>query len=147
MTCQRAGRKTCYYGETGKNANTRGGEHRAACRLENEENALYKHCQLEHGGMQAEFSIRVAGRISSCLVRQVNEAVRIGISDAECLMNSKSEFHQAPLVRLVATTGLQDEQEERLDAVRGREEEEAEQEGGIVGRDMAHSDIVVAYND
>ena len=35
-------------------------------------------------------------------------------------MNSKSEFHQAPLVRVVATTGLQDEQEERLDAVRGR---------------------------
>ena len=122
VTCQRAGRKTCYYGETGKNAYTRGGEHRAACRLENEENALYKHCQLEHGGMQAEFSMRVAGRFSSCLVRQVNEAVRIGMSDAECLMNSKSEFHQAPLVRVVATTGLQDEQDERLDgvSVRGR---------------------------
>ena len=102
---------------------------------------------MPHGGMQAEFSMRVAGRFSSCLVRQVNEAVRIGMSDAECLMNSKSEFHQAPLVRLVATTGLQDEQEERLDDVRGREEEEAEQEGGIVGRDMAHSDILVAYND
>ena len=27
VTCQRAGRKTCYYGETGKNAYTRGGEH------------------------------------------------------------------------------------------------------------------------
>ena len=77
-------------------------------------------CQLEHGGMQAEFSMRVAGRFSSCLVRQVNEAVRIGMSDAECLMNSKSEFHQAPLVRVVATTGLQDEQDERLDGVRGR---------------------------
>ena len=66
--------------------------------------------------------MRVAGRFSSCLVRQVNEAVRIGMSDAECLMNSKSEFHQAPLVRVVATTGLQDEQDERLDGVnvRGR---------------------------
>ena len=62
--------------------------------------------------------MRVAGRFSSCLVRQVNEAVRIGMSDDECLMNSKSEFHQAPLVRVVATTGLQDGQEERLDAVR-----------------------------
>ena len=120
VTCMRAGRKTCYYGETGKNGYTRGGEHKAACRLENEENALYKHCQLEHGGMQAEFSMKVSGRFSSCLVRQVNEAVRIGMSDDECLMNSKSEFHQAPLVRVVATTGLQDEQEERLDAVRGR---------------------------
>ena len=42
VTCQRAGRKTCCYGESGKNGYTRGGEHRAACRLKNEENALYK---------------------------------------------------------------------------------------------------------
>ena len=94
VTCQRAGRKTCYYGESGKNGYTRGGEHRAACRLKNEENALYKHCLLEHGGMQAEFSMRVSGRFSSCLVRQVNEAVRIGMSEDDCLMNSKAEFHQ-----------------------------------------------------
>ena len=119
VTCQRAGRKTCYYGESGKNGYTRGGEHRAACRLKNEENALYKHCLLEHGGMQAEFSMRVSGRFSSCLVRQVNEAVRIGMSEDDCLMNSKAEFHQAPLVRVVATTGLQDGQEERLEAARG----------------------------
>ena len=119
VTCQRAGRKTCYYGESGKNGYTRGGEHRAACRLKNEENALYKHCLLEHGGMQAEFSMRVSGRFSSCLVRQVNEAVRIGMSEDDCLMNSKAEFHQAPLVWVVATTGLQDGQEERLEAARG----------------------------
>ena len=78
-----------------------------------------KHCLLEHGGMQAEFSMRVSGRFSSCLVRQVNEAVRIGMSEDDCLMNSKAEFHQAPLVRVVATTGLQDGQEERLEAARG----------------------------
>merc|ERR1712016_50216 len=60
VTCQRAGRKTCYCGESGKNGYTRGGEHRAACRLKNEENALYKHCLLEHGGMQAEFSMKVS---------------------------------------------------------------------------------------
>ena len=47
------------YGESGKNGYTRGGEHRAACRLKNEENALYKHCLLEHGGMQAEFSMKL----------------------------------------------------------------------------------------
>ena len=94
MTCQRAGRKACCYGESGKNGYTRGGEHRAACRLKNEENALYKHYLLEHGGMQAEFSMRVSGSFSSCLVRQVNEAVRIGMSEDDCLMNSKAEFHQ-----------------------------------------------------
>ena len=30
---------------------------------------------------------------------------------ADILLNSKSEFHQAPLVRVVALTGLQDKQE------------------------------------
>ena len=42
--------------------------------------------------------------------RQVNEAVRIEISTADCIMNSKAEWHQAPLVRVVPVTGLQEEQ-------------------------------------
>ena len=46
----------------------------------------------------------------SCLVRQVNEAVRIEMSRADCVMNSKSEFHQAPLVRVVPVNGLVEEQ-------------------------------------
>ena len=46
----------------------------------------------------------------SPLVRQVNEAVRIVISKADCIMNSKTEFHQAPLVRIVPMAGLQEEQ-------------------------------------
>ena len=47
---------------------------------------------------------------NSCLGRQVHEAVRITRTEAEIILNSKSEFHQAPLVRVVATTGLQEEQ-------------------------------------
>ena len=46
----------------------------------------------------------------SCLVRQVNEAVRIEMSTADCVMNSKSEFHQASLVRVVPVNGLVEEQ-------------------------------------
>ena len=51
------------------------------------------------------------GVFKSCLTRQVNEAVRIGMSKADCVLNSKSEFHQAPLVRVVPVTGLIEEQE------------------------------------
>ena len=47
-------------------------------------------------------------------MRQVNEAVRIEMCNADCLMNSMAEFHQAALVRVVPTTGLLDEQEERV---------------------------------
>ena len=99
-------------GETGRNGYTRGNEHLDALRLEDEENPLWKHCLVEHGGVKAVFSMKVVGRFYSCLVRQVNEAVRIEMSEADCVMNSKAEFHQSPLVRVVPVTGLQQEQGE-----------------------------------
>ena len=49
------------------------------------------------------------------LVRQVNEAVRIEMSNADCILNSKAEFHQAPLVRVVPVTGLLEDQEAGAD--------------------------------
>ena len=49
--------------------------------------------------------MKVDGIHRICLVRQVNEAVRIMISEAGRVMNSKSEFHQALLVRVVPTSG------------------------------------------
>ena len=48
----------------------------------------------------------------SPLMRQVNEPVRISSSRADMLLNSKNKFHQAPLTRLVALTGLQGDQGE-----------------------------------
>ena len=76
-TCLLAGKKVKYLGESGRNGYTRGAEHQAALRLENEENPLWKHCMLEHDSVWADFSMRVCGIFHSCLVRQVNEAVRI----------------------------------------------------------------------
>ena len=46
------------------------------------------------------------------MARQVNEGVRIKRSKAACVMNSKSEFHQHPVVRVVPMRGLQQEQGE-----------------------------------
>ena len=74
---------------------------------------------VEHGGTRAEFSMKVVGIFYSCLVRQVNEAVRIEMSVADCIMNSKTEFHQSPLVRVVPVSGLQEEQGEGLDPRHG----------------------------
>ena len=110
LTCQMDGMCTSYEGETARNAFTRGIEHRDALRLEDEENALWKHCLVQHGGIKAKFSMKVIKVHRSPLVRQVNEAVRIIISKADCIMNSKTEFHQAPLVRIIPVTGLQEEQ-------------------------------------
>ena len=114
-TCRRAGKASWYDGETGCNSYTRGKQHAAALRLEDEENALWKHCLVEHEGVKAEFSMKQTNVFNSCLARQVNEAVRIEMSTADCVMNSKAEFHQAPLVRVVPVTGLLEEQEAGAD--------------------------------
>ena len=72
---------------------------------------------------------------STCLDRQVNEMVRIGGTRAEVVLNSKSDFQQAPLVRLVATTGLLEEQSSSLEAG-GRQWQELGQQGrgGVTAR-------------
>ena len=123
-TCRRAGKQSWYDGETGCNCYTRGKQHAAALWLEDADNALWKHCLVEHGGVKAEFSMKQTNVFNSCLARQVNEAVRIEMSTADCVMNSKAEFHQAPLVRVVPVTGLLEEQEAGADprqpAGRGR---------------------------
>ena len=56
--------------------------------------------------------MKVLGVFYTCLVRQVNEGVRIQKSRAQCLMNSKTEFHQHPVVRIIPVRGLQEEQGE-----------------------------------
>ena len=50
---------------------------------------------------------------TSALQWQVNEAVRITSTKAEIIvMNSKNEWHQVPIVRVVASTGLHGDQGE-----------------------------------
>ena len=111
LSCQRAGISSIYEGETGRNGFTRGLEHLAALRLEDEENAMWKHCLVQHDGIKAEFEMKILRTFNSCLERQVNEAVRIVITKADIILNSKSEFRQAPIIRIVPTNGLQEEQE------------------------------------
>ena len=62
--------------------------------------------------------MEVTGCFKSCLERQVNKALRIGSSKADHILNSKTEFHQAPLIRQVVAHGLAGEQGEDLVVVR-----------------------------
>ena len=109
-TCLQAGRVTTYEGETGRNAFVRGLEHQQDLRRKSEKSPLWKHCVLEHSSQEADFLMEVIKHHPSSLGRQVHEAVRISRTAAEIILNSKSEFHQAPLIRVVATSGLQEEQ-------------------------------------
>ena len=55
--------------------------------------------------------MKILRTFNSCLNRQVNEDLRIIIKKADIVLNSKSEFRQAPIIRAVPTTGRQEEQE------------------------------------
>ena len=79
-------------------------------RNEREESPLWKHCQLAHNGEKQEFSMEVVGSFHSCLERQINEAVRITSTQADFIMNSKSEFHKAPTVRVLTTNAMASKQ-------------------------------------
>ena len=77
-----------------------------------EDSPLWKHCVVEHNSNKQEFSMKALGGFSSCLNRQTNEAVRILNSKAHTVMNSKSEFCQAPIMRVTISRGLDIEQGE-----------------------------------
>ena len=74
--------------------------------------------------------MQVTGFLKSCLERQVNEAIRIASSKAVHVLNSRSKFHQAPLIRQVVAHGLAGEQGEDLVVVRRGEEAVEAEEGG-----------------
>ena len=67
---------------------------------------------------------------NSCLQRQVNEMVQITF----IVMNSKGEFHQAPIVRVTVATGLKLEQGEEKEVARGSWRGPGRARGRGVGR-------------
>ena len=103
--CQGAGQWAEYEGETSRNAYSRGLEHQEDLKGEKEDSPLWKHCLLQHNGVKQTFLMKPLQNFSSCLQRQVNEAVRITSSKATIIMNSKNEWHQAPIIRVVAASG------------------------------------------
>ena len=133
-SCQEAARAAVYEGESGRNAYSRGLEHQNDLRLEVEDSPLWKHCQLEHLGVKQTFYMEALRGFSSCLQRQVNEAVRITSSKVDIVMNSKSEFHQAPIVRVTVAAGLEWEQGEEEEVVRGNWRGPGRARGRGVGR-------------
>ena len=113
LECKQEGIDAKYYGESGKNGYSRGLEHQDSLRLRNEGNALYKHCVVQHEGRKVDFLMEVTGTFRHNIERQANEGVRVRESKANIVMNSKAEFHQPPITRVVIMRGNRDEQQER----------------------------------
>jgi hypothetical protein len=94
-----------YYGETGKSNYERGTSHLKDLRDEVEDTPLWKHCQLLHEGTHVKFQMKTTGSFPICEERQSDEGSRVKTSEAKHVLNSKSEWHQPPISRIVVDTG------------------------------------------
>ena len=95
-----------YTGETSRNIYTRNLEHKYSysggasnSKSKQEKSFLSRHQIEKHQNEPENFKISVLKSYSDCLSRQASEAVHITKCKGE-ILNSKSEFHQPPIVRV-----------------------------------------------
>ena len=111
LECPRDKMQVAYEGETARNAYSRGMEHEKDLKNKSEKSPLWKHCVLQHGGRLACFKMDALRSFRYAMVRQVNEGARVRLTKADICMNSKSEFHQPGIVRVVAVRGNVNEEQ------------------------------------
>ena len=98
----------CYFGQSGKNAHCRIKEHVSKFNSKTpkvrEESAFYKHLENTHGGKAENktfadyFEVRILKAYKKPFTMCVEEGTYISSHKGE-LLNSKSEWHQAKLIR------------------------------------------------
>ena len=68
------------------------------------DNAFYKHVNIFHKDKLKDpsiFKLKVESNYRKCLERQIKEGVAIRNSGASIILNSKSEYHQPSVRRVV----------------------------------------------
>ena len=93
-----------YHGRSARTLYTRQGEHIGGCQAGKVDNALFKHAQLHHQGLVPEFQLPVPDATSA----QIFEGISINHSPSPdgYLMNSKAEYQQGEVARVVVVRGL-----------------------------------------
>ena len=83
-----------YFGESGRNAYTRGTEHLANIQAQDENKSVLKLHSLHHhnGRGDVNFTMKVTGTHTSSLDRQVTERVNIENFHGQILMNRRNEL-------------------------------------------------------
>ena len=110
-----------YWGESGDSGYCRTLQHQAAIRNKDESNAFAKHLMIHHPmeeGNQAAFKFNLVETHSKPLPRLVSESCFIHKTEANIPMNSKAEWHQPMVARVVVTREL-DDQEQAVGGRRG----------------------------
>ena len=116
---------TVYFGESGYNGYTRIGDHGTDIKNKDLSNAFAKHLAEDHPEVEATehnkaISFEVIRTFQKPLERQVAEAVAIQTCKADKLLNSKAEWEQPAVERLIVTRELPDQEDRRGGVGRGR---------------------------
>ena len=102
--CEKNNLRAEYHGETGYSAYTRTQEHAKEIKRLNSNNAFSKHLGAVHPEKKGNpecYSFQVVNTCAKLLERQVAEAVTIHRSNADYIMNSKAEFMQPVMERVI----------------------------------------------
>ena len=110
LICSQQGITSEYWGETSRSGYTRTLEHAEDICSKQDKNAFHKHLTIYHPekvGDTEAFDIKIEQTFTKNIDRQVAEAIKIKNSNADILMNSKAEFHQPAIHRVVTTRAPQ----------------------------------------
>ena len=90
----------------------------------NEKNSLWKHSFNHHEGKlkREDLEMKVVETHRSPLSRQIHEGVAIETNKADIVMNSKSEWNQARLPRIIIESGEEVIEDKESGLNRNREE-------------------------
>ena len=99
--CKKDGIEKSYSGETSRNAYIRGREHQKLFKNKNKNSFMWKHAVTEHSQERnlVTFDMKITGKFSSPLRRQIFEGVSIKNQSQDENLNSKSEFHGPSVIR------------------------------------------------
>ena len=97
-----------YHGETSRTLYSRQKEHVTGLASKKENNALYKHKELHHSSGNPKFVFQAEKFINEPVSKQIFEGCSINHSPSSpgFLMNSKAEFRQGDVARVVIVRGL-----------------------------------------
>ena len=110
LTCRQAVevKESWYHGRSARTLYTRQGEHHAGFEAGKPDNALFKHAQLHHPGTVPAFQFQAEKFFPDATSAQIYEGVSINHSPSAegFLMNSKAEYQQGEVARVVLVRGL-----------------------------------------
>ena len=110
LSCKQAveEKESWYHGRSARTLYTRQGEHCAGYGAKKPDNALFKHAQLHHPGEVPVFQFQAEKFVPDATSAQIYEGVSINHTPSTegYLMNSKAEYQQGEVARVVMMRGL-----------------------------------------